>query len=237
MLVDSRGSFCRGAMESLYLSLTALEDRYRELSIMGDQHFKLWQDREAELAKQIADEKSQREAAEERYRERLTMGEHQLRSWQKREAELLKQVADQQTENETFFTSLKAKTTIEIQQSQADLKNEYEARIERLQVESSSAISAEISKRIMLEQELKDVRRELSLCFTRLGQIQDELAHSFRLSQSQAGSLDKLGETLSQLTEERNRFMGELDEIRQSSSWRLTKPVRRLFDRIRLLRR
>lgn len=223
-------------MESIYLSLATLEDRYRELSIMGDRHFKVWQDREAELEKQIADEKSQREAAEEHWRERLTMGEHQHRSWQEREAELVKQVADQQTEIETFRT-LKEKMTSEFQQSQAELKNDYEARIEQLQVESSSAISAETSKRIILEQELKDARRELSLCFTRLGQIQDELAQSFRLSQSQANSLDKLGETRNQLTEERNRFMRELDEIRQSSSWRLTKPVRRLFDRIRLLRR
>jgi hypothetical protein len=123
---------------------------------------------------------------------------------------------------------------ISLEQSYFDRYNQQALDLERRQEQQLADLCTQLEDRQQeidkLEQELQDARRELSLCLIRLGQIQDELAQSFRLSQSQ-------GETINQLTDERNKFFRELDDIRQSSTWRLSKPVRRLFDRMRLLRR
>lgn len=123
---------------------------------------------------------------------------------------------------------------ISLEQSYFDRYNQQARDLERRQEQQLADLCTQLEDQQQendkLEQELQDASRELSLCLIRLGQIQDELAQSFRLSQSQASSLN-------QLTDERNRFFRELEEIRQSSTWRLTKPVRRLFDWMRLLRR
>lgn len=162
---------------------------------------------------------------EDRYSELRDIAEKKLKLWREKESELQSQIAFERSERERLIAHYKDEAATKLEKLTQQLSIQLKAENEK---ELTLAISGETSKIGQLDQELRDARRELDLCLLRLSQVQEELVHYFKLSQSQSHSLIELTQTRDQLSK-------DLQDIRTSTTWRITRPVRKLFDQMRSL--
>jgi hypothetical protein len=202
---------------TLQRSLTLLENRYRELREIGENHLQTWESEKAKL-KQELDEIVLAKACLETEIKKVQVISEVLASEKKDLEEKLQEA------------SLKINSyRIEKQDLESQLKTEKQDL--ESQLKDAQFISGNLKKeKQRLDIELKDIRDELELRMLQLLQAQEELQHYFLKSQ-------ELTSAMARSKQAEDLASQALNDLVSSTSWRMTYPVRWALDQVRMFRR
>ena len=213
---------------SLQRSLTLLENRYRELREIGENHLQTWESEKAKL-KQELDEIVLAKACLETEIKKVQVISEVLASEKKDLEEKLQEASLKINSFRIEKQDLESQLKTEKQDLESQLKTEKQDL--ESQLKDAQFISGNLKKeKQRLDIELKDIRDELELRMLQLLQAQEELQHYFLKSQ-------ELTSAMARSKQAEDLASQALNDLVSSTSWRMTYPVRWALDQVRMFRR